>query len=41
MEIRPIRNQTDYEKALREIELLFNAPENTPEYDQLDILQCH
>mgnify|MGYP001432892760 CR=1 FL=1 len=38
MEIRPIRTQTDYQKALREIELLFDAPENTPEYDQLDIL---
>jgi HTH-type transcriptional regulator / antitoxin HigA len=38
MEIRPIRTQTDYQEALRQIELLFNAVENTPEYDQLDIL---
>ncbi len=38
MEIRPIRTQTDYQQALREIELLFNAAENTPEYDRLDIL---
>jgi HTH-type transcriptional regulator/antitoxin HigA len=38
MEIRPIRTQTDYQKALREIELLFDASENTPECDQLDIL---
>ncbi|NJK54401.1 MAG: transcriptional regulator [Leptolyngbyaceae cyanobacterium SU_3_3] len=38
MEIRPIRTQTDYQEALREIELLFDAVENTPEYDQLDIL---
>jgi HTH-type transcriptional regulator/antitoxin HigA len=38
MEIRPIRTQTDYQEALREIELLFDAPENTPEYDRLDIL---
>lgn len=38
MEIRPIRTQTDYQEALREIELLFDTPENTPEYDRLDIL---
>jgi HTH-type transcriptional regulator / antitoxin HigA len=38
MEIRPIRTQTDYQAALREIELLFDAAENTPEYDRLDIL---
>jgi HTH-type transcriptional regulator / antitoxin HigA len=38
MEIRPIRTQTDYQKALREIELLFDAAQNTPEYDRLDIL---
>ncbi len=38
MEIRPIRTQTDYQEALREIELLFDAAENTPEYDRLDIL---
>jgi HTH-type transcriptional regulator/antitoxin HigA len=38
MEIRPIRTQVDYQEALREIELLFDAAENTPEYDRLDIL---
>jgi HTH-type transcriptional regulator/antitoxin HigA len=38
MEISPIRTQTDYQAALREIELLFDAAENTPEYDRLDIL---
>ena len=38
MEIRPIRTQTDYQEALRELELLFDAAENTPEYDRLDIL---
>lgn len=38
MEIRPIRTQTDYQKALQEIESLFDGPENTPEYDRLDIL---
>jgi HTH-type transcriptional regulator/antitoxin HigA len=30
MEIRPIRTQTDYQAALREIESLFDAAENTP-----------
>jgi HTH-type transcriptional regulator/antitoxin HigA len=38
MEIRPIRTQTDYQEALREIELLFDVAENTPECDRLDIL---
>lgn len=38
MEMRPIRTQTDYQEALREIESLFDAAENTPEYDRLDIL---
>jgi HTH-type transcriptional regulator/antitoxin HigA len=38
MEIRPVRTQTDYQEALREIELLFDAPQDTPEYDRLDIL---
>jgi HTH-type transcriptional regulator/antitoxin HigA len=38
MEIRPIRTQTDYQEALREIESLFDVPKNTPEYDRLDIL---
>ncbi|MEG4274926.1 MULTISPECIES: transcriptional regulator [unclassified Microcoleus] len=38
MEIRPIRTQTDYQDALREVELLFNAPANTPDSDRLDVL---
>lgn len=38
MEIRPIRTKTDYQEALREIELLFDATENTPSGDRLDIL---
>jgi HTH-type transcriptional regulator/antitoxin HigA len=38
MEVRPIRTQTDYQEALREIEQLFDAAENTPEYDRLDVL---
>jgi HTH-type transcriptional regulator / antitoxin HigA len=38
MKIRPIRTQTDYQEALRAIEQLFDAAENTPEYDRLDVL---
>lgn len=38
MEIRPIRTETDYQKALQEIERLFDAAPNTPESDRLDIL---
>ncbi len=38
MEIRPIRTKTDYQEALREIELLFDAAENTPSADRLEIL---
>ena len=38
MELRPIRTQADYQEALREVELLFDAAPNTAEYDQLDVL---
>lgn len=38
MELRPIRSEKDYQEALQEIELLFNAAPNTPEYDRLDVL---
>ncbi|MEM1393920.1 MAG: transcriptional regulator [Cyanobacteria bacterium P01_H01_bin.150] len=38
MEIRPIRTQTDYQEAVREIELLFDAAENTSFGDRLDTL---
>lgn len=38
MELRPIRTETDYQEALQEIELLFDATPNTPEYDRLDVL---
>lgn len=38
MEIRPIRTEIDYQAALKEIERLFDAQPNTPEYDRLDIL---
>jgi HTH-type transcriptional regulator / antitoxin HigA len=38
MELRPIRTETDYQEALREVEALFDAAPNTPECDRLDVL---
>jgi HTH-type transcriptional regulator / antitoxin HigA len=38
MELRPIKTETDYQNALKEIESLFDAAPNTPECDRLDIL---
>jgi HTH-type transcriptional regulator / antitoxin HigA len=37
-EIRPIKTETDYQMALREVEQLFDAGSNTPEGDRLDVL---
>jgi HTH-type transcriptional regulator / antitoxin HigA len=33
-----IRAEADYQAALKEVESLFDAPPNTPEYDRLDLL---
>jgi len=38
MEIKPIKNQADYQAALDEIERLFAAIPDTPEGDRLDVL---
>ncbi|GAK49119.1 helix-turn-helix domain protein [Candidatus Moduliflexus flocculans] len=38
MNIRPLKTETDYDAALREIEQLFDAAPNTPEGDRLDVL---
>jgi HTH-type transcriptional regulator / antitoxin HigA len=38
MELHPIRTEADYQAALKEVELLFDALPNTPEYDRLDLL---
>jgi HTH-type transcriptional regulator/antitoxin HigA len=38
MDIRPIKNENDYEEALAEIERLFDAARDTPEGDRLDVL---
>jgi HTH-type transcriptional regulator/antitoxin HigA len=36
--VRPIRSEADYERALAEIDALFEAAPNTPEGDRLDVL---
>lgn len=38
MNIKPIKTEADYEEALHEIEILFDAKPNTIEYDRLDVL---
>lgn len=38
MEIRPIRNDDEHREALIEIDRLWNAPQNTPDGDKLDVL---
>ena len=38
MNIRPIRTDADHRAALKEIELLWNAPEGSDDNDKLDIL---
>ncbi len=38
IEVKPIKTQADYEKALVEIEQLFEAKPGTAEADRLDIL---
>jgi HTH-type transcriptional regulator / antitoxin HigA len=38
MKIKPIRTETDYEAALKEIERLFDAKPGTAEADRLEVL---
>jgi len=38
MEIKPIRDEIDYEEALREIDALFDAEPGTSEADKLEVL---
>ncbi|MFZ3272838.1 MAG: transcriptional regulator, partial [Lutibacter sp.] len=38
MEIAPIRNEKDYQKALKRIEAIFDAKKETKEGDELEIL---
>lgn len=37
-ELKPIRNEADYEAALDTVAALWGAPTGTPEGDQLDVL---
>lgn len=38
MEIKPIKNEVNYQATLKEIELLFDAAPDTPEGDRLEVL---
>ncbi|WP_035492462.1 helix-turn-helix domain-containing protein [Baaleninema simplex] len=38
LDLKPIKTEVDYDRALLEIERLFDAPLGTPEGDQLEIL---
>ncbi len=38
MDIKPIKTELDYEKALKRLEEIFDAPAGTPESDEADIL---
>jgi|ERR1700722_203394 len=38
MNIKPIRSEADYDRALRRIERLWDSPKNSPRGDELDIL---
>jgi len=38
MNIAPIRTETDYRAALKRMEMIFDAPINTPDSDEADIL---
>lgn len=38
MEIKPIRNERDYKKAIKRIETLWDAAPNSSEYDELEVL---
>jgi len=38
MNIKPIKTEEDYQKALKRLEAIFDAPENTPEGDEAEIL---
>lgn len=38
MNIKPLKNERDYEKALERLEVIFDAPANSPEGDEAEIL---
>ena len=38
MDIKPIRNERDYRKALKRIETIWDAAPGSPEFDELEVL---
>ncbi len=38
MDVKPIKREADYERALRRVEELWDAPEGSEESDELDVL---
>lgn len=38
MNIKPIKREADYEQALHRVEELWEAPENSPESDELNVI---
>ena len=38
MNIKPLKNERDYEKALERLDVIFDAPANSPEGDEAEIL---
>lgn len=38
MDIKPIKKEADYERALHRVEELWDSPPNSPESDELDVL---
>jgi len=38
MEIKPIKEEEDYERALRRVEQLWASPKGSPESDELDVV---
>jgi HTH-type transcriptional regulator/antitoxin HigA len=38
MDIKPIRNEADYQEAIAELDRLWGAEPNTPQGDKLDVL---
>ncbi|HXL23794.1 MAG TPA: hypothetical protein VOA78_15130 [Candidatus Dormibacteraeota bacterium] len=38
MEIKPIRNERDYQRALRRVETLWGAAKGSMEFDELAVL---
>jgi HTH-type transcriptional regulator / antitoxin HigA len=38
MQVKPIRNESDYDDALQRVEALWGSVSGTPEGDELDVL---